>query len=193
MALGIPSISTNESVNLIKEAKKNNIDVTCSVSINNLFFNDEKLKDFDTRFKVLPPIRSEIHRKALIKAVNDGTIDFVTSDHTPIDIDNKKTDFVSSLFGSTGLESLFGALNSLFKTEKSIEILTRNKNRFGIVENKLEEGEIASLTLFNPDFKYKFSKDHIYSKSKNSCFIDSDLNGKSYGVISNNSTLLIGN
>ena len=189
----IPSISTNESVNLIKEAKKNNIDVTCSVSINNLFFNDEKLKDFDTRFKVLPPIRSEIHRKALIKAVNDGTIDFVTSDHTPIDIDNKKTDFVSSLFGSTGLESLFGALNSLFKTEKSIEILTRNKNRFGIVENKLEEGEIASLTLFNPNFKYKFSKDHIYSKSKNSCFIDSDLNGKSYGVISNNSTLLIGN
>ena len=191
--LHIPCISTKESVELIKEAKKNKMNVTCSVSINNLFFNDEKLKNFDTRFKVLPPIRSEDHRKALIKGVNDGIIDFVTSDHSPIDIDNKKTDFVNSLFGSTGLESLFGALNSLFSTDKSIEILTKNKSVFGINENKIDEGEIASLTLFDPDIKYKFSKDHIISKSKNSCFIDSDLIGKSYGIISNNSKLIIGN
>ena len=178
-------------MDLIKEAKKRKINLTSSVSINNLFFNDDKLKNFDTRFKVLPPIRSETHRKALIKGVNDGTIDFVTSDHSPVDIDNKKTDFVNSLFGSTGLESLYGALNSLFGIEKSIEILTKNKSVFGIKENKLEEGEIANLTLFNPNFKYQFTKNHILSKSKNSCFIDSELKGKSYGIISNNSTQLI--
>ena len=187
----VPCISTKESVALIKEAKKRKINLTSSVSINNLFFNDDKLKNFDTRFKVLPPIRSETHRKALIKGVNDGTIDFVTSDHSPVDIDNKKTDFVNSLFGSTGLESLYGALNSLFGIEKSIEILTKNKSIFGIKENKLEEGEIANLTLFNPNFKYQFTKNHILSKSKNSCFIDSELKGKSYGIISNNSTQLI--
>ena len=189
----IPCISTKESVGLIKLAKNNKMNITCSVSINNLFFNDEKLKNFDTRFKVLPPLRSEDHRKALIKGVNDGIIDFVTSDHSPIDIDNKKTDFVNSLFGSIGIESMFGALNSLFSTEKSIEILTKNKNVFGINENKIDEGEIASLTLFDPDIKYKFGKEHIISKSKNSCFIDSDLKGKSYGIISNNSKLIIGN
>ena len=189
----VPCISTKESVELIKEAKKNNVNVTCSVSINNLFFNDEKVKNFDTRFKVLPPIRSEVHRKALLKGLDDGIIDFVTSDHTPIDIDNKKTDFVNSLFGSTGLESFFGALNSLFSTEKSIDILTKNKNVFGIAENKIEEGEVANLTLFDPNYKYTFTKDHIISKSKNSCFIDSDLTGKSFGTISNNSIQLIEN
>ena len=187
----VPCISTKESVELIKEAKKNNVNVTCSVSINNLFFNDEKLKNFDTRFKVLPPIRSEVHRKALLKGLDEGIIDFVTSDHTPIDIDNKKTDFVNSLFGSTGLESFFGALNSLFSTEKSIDILTKNKNVFGIAENKIEEGEVANLTLFDPNYKYTFTKEHITSKSKNSCFIDSDLTGKSFGIISNNSIQLI--
>ena len=189
----VPCISTKESVELIKEAKKNNVNVTCSVSINNLFFNDEKLKNFDTRFKVIPPIRSEVHRKALLKGLDKGIIDFVTSDHTPIDIDNKKTDFVNSLFGSTGLESFFGALNSLFSTEKSIDILTKNKNVFGIAENKIEEGEVANLTLFDPNYKYTFTKDHIISKSKNSCFIDSDLTGKSFGIISNNSIQLIEN
>jgi dihydroorotase len=187
----VPCISSKESVELIKEAKKNNVNVTCSVSINNLFFNDEKLKNFDTRFKVLPPIRSEVHRKALLKGLDEGIIDFVTSDHTPIDIDNKKTDFVNSLFGSTGLESFFGALNSLFSTEKSIDILTKNKNIFGITENKIEEGEVANLTLFDPNHKYTFTKEHITSKSKNSCFIDSDLTGKSFGIISNNSIQLI--
>ena len=187
----VPCISTKESVELIKEAKKKNVNVTCSVSINNLFFNDEKLKNFDTRFKVLPPIRSEVHRKALLKGLDEGIIDFVTSDHTPIDIDNKKTDFVNSLFGSTGLESFFGALNSLFSTEKSIDILTKNKNVFGIAENKIEEGEVANLTLFDPNYKYTFTKKHITSKSKNSCFIDSDLTGKSFGIISNNSIQLI--
>lgn len=187
----VPCISSKESVELIKEAKKNNINVTCSVSINNLFFNDEKLKNFDTRFKVLPPIRSEVHRKALLKGLDEGIIDFVTSDHTPIDIDNKKTDFVNSLFGSTGLESFFGALNSLFSTEKSIDILTKNKNIFGIAENKIEEGQVANLTLFDPNYKYTFTKEHITSKSKNSCFIDSDLTGKSFGIISNNSIQLI--
>ena len=135
----IPCISAEESVKLIQEAKKNKLNVTCSVSINNLFFNDDKLKDFDTRFKVLPPIRSEEHRKALIKGLKDGIIDFVTSDHTPIDIDKKKTDFENSLFGSTGLESLYGALNSLFDLNTTIDILTRRKETFGIEKSSIND------------------------------------------------------
>ena len=187
----IPCISTEESVNLIQEAKKNKLNVTCSVSINNLFFNDDKLKDFDTRFKVLPPIRSEEHRKALIKGLKDGIIDFVTSDHTPIDIDKKKTDFENSLFGSTGLESLYGALNSLFDLNTTIDILTRRKETFGIEKSSINEGQTACLSLFNPNIKYFFSKENIISKSKNSCFIGSKLKGKAIGIISNNSIKIV--
>ena len=187
----IPCISTEESVKLIQEAKKNKLNVTCSVSINNLFFNDDKLKDFDTRFKVLPPIRSEEHRKALIKGLKDGIIDFVTSDHTPIDIDKKKTDFENSLFGSTGLESLYGALNSLFDLNTTIDILTRRKETFGIEKSSINEGQTACLSLFNPNIEYEFLKENIISKSKNSCFIGSKLKGKALGIISNNSIRLI--
>ena len=189
----IPCISTQESVKLIREAKKNKLNVTCSVSINNLFFNDDKLKDFDTRFKVLPPIRSEEHRKALIKGLKDGIIDFVTSDHTPIDIDKKKTDFENSLFGSTGLESLYGALNSLFDLNTTIDILTRRKDTFGIEKSSINEGQTACLSLFNPNIEYEFLKENIISKSKNSCFIGSKLKGKALGIISNNSIRLIEN
>jgi dihydroorotase len=187
----IPCISTEESVKLIQEAKKNKLNVTCSVSINNLFFNDDKLKDFDTRFKVLPPIRSEEHRKALIKGLKGGIIDFVTSDHTPIDIDKKKTDFENSLFGSTGLESLYGALNSLFDLNTTIDILTRRKETFGIEKSSINEGQTACLSLFNPNIEYEFLKENIISKSKNSCFIGSKLKGKALGIISNNSIRLI--
>ena len=189
----IPCISTEESVKLIREAKKNKLNITCSVSINNLFFNDDKLKDFDTRFKVLPPIRSEEHRKALVKGLKDGIIDFVTSDHTPIDIDKKKTDFENSLFGSTGLESLYGALNSLFDLNTTIDILTRRKDIFGIEKSSIKEGQTACLSLFNPNIKYEFLKENIISKSKNSCFIGSKLKGKALGIISNNSIRLIEN
>ena len=189
----IPCISTQESVKLIREAKKNKLNVTCSVSINNLFFNDDKLKDFDTRFKVLPPIRSEEHRKALIKGLKDGIIDFVTSDHAPIDIDKKKTDFENSLFGSTGLESLYGALNSLFDLNTTIDILTRRKETFGIEKSSINEGQTACLSLFNPNIEYEFLKENIISKSKNSCFIGSKLKGKALGIISNNSIRLIEN
>ena len=187
----IPTISTTGSVKLINEAKSKGLKVWCSVSINNLFFNDDKLKDFDTRFKVMPPIRDEKTRKELIKYVNDGSIDLVTCDHCPIDIDNKKTDFENSFFGSTGLESSFGALNSLFDLNKTIKILTSGYDTFSINKPSLSVGSKAKLTLFNPDIKYTFSKSNILSKSKNSSFIDSKLKGKAYGIVSNSKILIV--
>ena len=187
----IPTISTTGSVKLIKEAKSKGLKVWCSVSINNLFFNDDKLKDFDTRFKVMPPIRDEKTRKELIKNVNDGSFDLVTCDHCPIDIDNIKIDFENSFFGSTGLESSFGALNSLFDLNKTIKILTSGYDTFSINKPSLSVGSEAKLTLFNPDIKYTFSKSNILSKSKNSSFIDSKLKGIAYGIVSNSKILIV--
>ena len=88
--LHIPTISTKKSVELIKEAKKKGLNVTCSVAIFNLVLTDAVLEGFDTNYKILPPLRTKEDTKALLKGLKDGTIDGVTSDHNPIDVEHKK-------------------------------------------------------------------------------------------------------
>ena len=188
--LHIPTISTKNSLDLIKKAKSKGLNVSCSVAIHNLIFNEEKLKDFDTRFKVLPPLRSEKDRLALIKGVKNGEIDLVTSDHCPIDIENKKTDIYNAKFGTIGLESFFGALNSLFTTEETIEILTKGREIFNIETIQFKEGSTANLSLFTVDDEYEFSKENILSKSKNSAFLGFKMQGRPIGIINSNKTCI---
>lgn len=109
--LHIPTISTKKSVKLIKDAKNKGLNVTCSVAAHNLVLTDSELFSFNTNTKVLPPLRTQTDNKALIKGVNDGVIDIITSDHNPIDIEHKNLEYVGAKFGTIGLESLFGALN----------------------------------------------------------------------------------
>ena len=184
--LHIPTISTEKSVQLIKEAKKKGLDVSCSVAIHNLILTDEELKEYDANSKVLPPLRTSKDAKALIKGLKDGTIDMVTSDHNPIDVENKKVEFDHALFGSIGLESAFGALSTIFDTEKTIDLLTAGKERFGIAKSEIAEGKPADLSLFIPGEEYIFDKSNIFSTSKNSIFLNKKLQGKAYGVITQN-------
>lgn len=184
--LHIPTISTAASVKLIANAKKKGLDVTCSVAIHNLFFSDNELKEFDTHFKVSPPLRSKTDCKALIKGLKDGTVDFVTSDHVPIDIEHKRVEFDNALDGTLGLESAFGALNSLFGAEESVALLTKGRARFKVDTPAFKEGAKANLTLFDPDEAYTFAQENIASTSKNSMFLGAELKGKVYGTINNN-------
>jgi dihydroorotase len=184
--LHIPTISTINSVALIREAKKKKLDVTCSVAIHNLCFIDEVLNDFNSHFKVLPPLRTQEDVEALIEGVKDGTIDMVTSDHMPIDVEQKKVEFDHAEFGTIGLESAFGALQNIFTLKKTIDVLTKGKPRFGLNDAPINIGEKANITLFNPDTKYTFSKSDIISKSKNAIFENENLKGQVYGIISNN-------
>tara|TARA_Y100000816_G_C25859617_1_gene448885 strand:- start:8 stop:721 length:714 start_codon:yes stop_codon:yes gene_type:complete len=190
--LHIPTISTKSSVDLIRQAKDKGLDISCSVSIHNLFFNEDKLMDFDTRFKLLPPLRTELDRKALIKGVDDGTIDMVTSDHCPIEIDSKKMDITNALFGSIGIESIFGALLSIFSLEKTIKILTKGRERFNITTPEIKLGNYANISLFLPNQKYIVEKSNIKSKSKNSSFIGSELKGKAIGSINGGKIIMNG-
>ena len=183
--LHIPTISTAKSVALIKEAKARKLDVTCSVAIHNLCFTDEALNDFDTNFKVIPPLRTQNDVKALIEGLKDGTIDMVTSDHAPIDIEEKKVEFDHANYGTIGLESAFGALRTVLSTKKTIEVLTRGKSRFGIEPNPIKIGNELNATLFNPNDTYTFSVNDIKSRSKNAIFKGSSLKGKVYGIIAN--------
>jgi len=184
--LHIPTISTTKSVELIRAAKASKLNVSCSVAVHNLFFSDSSLLNFNTNFKVLPPLRTKEDIKSLIEGVKDGTIDMVTSDHNPLNIELKKTEFDNAEFGTIGLESIFGALNTLFSTKMTIKLLTSGRDVFKIPQNKIQIGEIANLTLFNPNKEYIFNDKHIFSKSKNSIFLDSKLSGKVYGVINKN-------
>ncbi|MCK5400220.1 MAG: dihydroorotase [Flavobacteriaceae bacterium] len=188
--LHIPTISTAKSVELIRNAKKNKLDVSCSVAIHNLIFTDEKLNSFDTNFKVSPPLRTQEDIVALITGLKDGTIDMVTSDHNPLDIELKKVEFDYAAFGTIGLESAFGVLNSILTTKSSVNLLTKGKERFGIKTSPINIGNKLNITLFNPDITYVFSTKDIISKSKNTIFDAYTLKGKPYGIISNDKIIL---
>ncbi|HSP12293.1 MAG TPA: dihydroorotase [Salegentibacter sp.] len=187
--LHIPTISTEKSVKLIKDAKKKGLDVTCSVAIHNLLLTDELLNEFDTNAKLLPPLRTKKDSKALINGLKDGTIDMVTSDHMPIDTEHKKVEFDNALFGSIGLESAFGALNTIFTPEESIDLLTRGKERFKINNPEITEGNPANLSLFEVKEEYTFGLEHILSNSKNSIFLGKKMKGKALGIVTEKGSL----
>ncbi|MFI0491596.1 dihydroorotase family protein [Flavobacterium sp.] len=188
--LHIPTISTAKSVQLIKDAKAKGLNVTCSVAVHHLVLTDETLESFDTRYKVLPPLRTETDRKALLAGILDNTIDIITSDHNPIDIEHKKMEFDGAKNGTIGLESAFGALLTVLPLEKVIEKLTSGKTTFGIENQPIDEGKIANITLFNPEGKSIFTKENILSKSKNSAFLGVELKGKTYGIFNQGKLVL---
>ena len=188
--LHIPTISTAKSVQLIKEAKAKGLNVTCSVAVHHLVLTDSTLKGFDTRYKVSPPLRTETDRNALLEGIKNETIDMITSDHNPIDIEHKKMEFDTAKNGTIGLESAFGALMTVLSLETIIEKLTAGKAIFSIESNSIDEGLQANLTLFNPEPKSIFTKSNILSKSKNSAFLGMEIKGKVYGIVNQKKIIL---
>ena len=190
--LHIPTISTQGSIKLIKEAKAKGLNVTCSVAVHNLVLNDEILMGFDSRYKVLPPLREEATRKALVEAVLEGTIDCITSDHNPLDIELKKLEFDLAKDGTIGLESAFGALLTILPLEVIINKLTANKLVFNIDNPSIEIGNKADISLFTTEENWTFGKENILSKSKNSAFLGQKMKGKVIGIY-NNGQLIMNN
>ena len=188
--LHIPTISTAKSVALIQEAKAKGLQVSCSVAVHHLVLTDEQLEEFDTRFKVSPPLRTETDRLALIEGIKNGTIDIITSDHNPIDIEHKKMDFDTAKSGTIGLESAFCSLLTVLPIEIIIEKLTAARAIFGIENPSISEGAKANLSLFNPEGKSTFTSESILSKSKNSAFIGTEIKGKVYGIVNQNQLIL---
>lgn len=186
----VPTISTAKSVEMIKEAKAKGLNVTCSVAVHNLVLTDEVLTNFDTRFKVNPPIRDAAHQKTLINGVLDGTIDVITSDHCAMDIEHKKMEFDMAKDGTIGLESAFGALLGILPLDVVVEKLQAAKSIFLNDSNGIKVGSKADLTLFDPSKEYTFTKNDILSKSKNSAFLNHKMKGFVYGIYHNNKLVI---
>lgn len=183
--LHIPTLSTAESLKLIAAYKKTAKNVTCSVAIHHLILSSKELESFDTRFKIQPPLRDEKEVKQLKQYLDNGVIDLVTSDHTPLTIEHKDLEFDRATAGTIGLESLFGALNNIIDTPQAVQLLT---NGYGIFNQKTPQiavGEIANLTLFEPEFTYVFEDKHIVSTSKNAVFLGKQMKGKVVGIVNN--------
>ena len=189
--LHIPTISTSGSVKLIAEAKKKGLDISCSASAHHLFLTDHELADFNTNCKVIPPLRTKADVNALVKAVNNGIIDMITSDHNPLDVELKKVELENAADGTIGLESFFGVVNSKIELDQLINSITVNpRKRFGIAVPVISEGETADITFFNPQETYEFTEKNILSASKNSAFLGKHLKGRAYGIFNNNKLIL---
>lgn len=178
-------VSGKKSIFLISEAKKEGLQVSCSVTPYHLYFCDEDLSDYDTNLKVNPPIRTKSDREALITAVKDGTIDFIASHHQPQDYDHKVCEFEKASFGMETLESVFSvAMTVGIEPELFVKMQTENIRKiFRRPQINIEEGALASLTIFDPESNFTFSKENIFSKSSNNAFINKKLKGKVFGII----------
>ena len=189
--LHIPTISTARSVDLIAAAKSRGLQVTCGVTPHHLLLEDSALNLTDTHTKTLPPLRSKTDQKMLLEGVKEGIIDCICSDHTPINIEDKKVPYQQARYGSIGMESLFGVLRTVLDTETIIDFLTvRPRKIFGMNPLKIAENGTAELTLFNPDGTGVFKDTDIKSTSKNAIFLNYHTVGKTYGVIANAKTNL---
>ncbi len=186
--LHFTGISTMEGVELIRKAKNEGLKVTCDVYAQNLVFTQESILGFDASFKLLPPLREEADRIALINGLKDGTIDFVCSDHTPEDIENKEVEFDQAAFGMIGVQTLFPLLNEVSElslTEKITLISEKPRQIFGLKSNTIAENEFANLTLFNPTGSLNYDDIDSHSKSNNTPLHGMKLKGIVYGLVNN--------
>lgn len=179
--LHVPHVSSSGGAANIRRMKKLNPNITAEVTPHHLFFNDQALLEYNTNFKVAPPIRTEDDRKELIKAVKDGTFDCIATDHAPHTIDEKEATFESAPFGMIGLESCFGAVNKVLDMplKELLKLLTVNPRRvMGFEEDLFKIDCAAELTILDPAQEWIYKEQNIYSKSRNTPFIGEKLKGK---------------
>jgi dihydroorotase len=174
------TISTARSVELIREAKRKGLEVTCDVAAHHLVLTDEALMGFDSMYKVKPPLRTKDDVLALIKGLKDGTIDAIVSQHTPHEVEFKDVEFEVAEYGITGFQTALPlALQSGLPLELLVEKLAINPREIlGLSVPVIAEGERANLVLFDTGAEWEYSNKNNRSKSVNSPFFGQQLKGK---------------
>ena len=178
-------VSLPKSIEYVSRARQGGIAVTCSITPQHLYFCDADLEGYDTRLRIDPPLRTASDREALRAAVLDGRVDCVSSHHQPHELDRKACEFAYASPGMTGLETCFGALGAIgVPTERIVELLSQNPRRiFGLPAATIREGSEADITLFDPDTRYTFTREHIRSRSSNNPFLGKELKGRVVGIL----------
>jgi dihydroorotase len=182
------TISTNRSVELIREAKHKGLQVTCDVAAHHLVLTDEALKGFDSQYKVKPPLRTQSDVDALIAGLKDGSIDAIVSQHTPHEVEFKNVEFEVAEFGIIALQTAFSlALKAGLSPELIVEKMSINPRMILALQPvTIAEGKKANLTVFDSKAEWEYTKQNNRSKSYNSPFIGQNLKGKVLFVFNNN-------
>lgn len=184
--LHIAHISTERSLNLVREAKREGLPVTCEVTPHHLFLTEDDISEetYDTNLKVNPPLRTANDAKALVEGLLDGSIDTVVSDHAPHAKHEKDCEFEIAFFGTIGLETTVPLLVSKLVQKNQLswnrffELLSLNpRNILRLEQASFEPGKAADITVIDPLKSITITEDYFYSKAKNSAFLGMQLAG----------------
>ncbi len=178
-------ISTKESVEAIRQAKKRGVNVTCETAPHYFTLTDADVKDYDTNFKMNPPLRSEEDRQAVIQGLSDGTIDVIASDHAPHSVVEKDMEFDMAAFGIVGLEtslslSLKLVHDGFLTMGNLVNKMAKNPAKIIGVNNDIKPGNIADLTIIDPEDIYEIDPGTFKSRSKNSPFSGIKVKGRAF-------------
>lgn len=180
----VAHVSTARTVALVRDAKRRGLNVTCEVTPHHLALTDEACSHYDTRTKVMPPLRTTADQEALLEALADGTIDCIATDHAPHSPVEKEVEFECAAPGMLGLETAlplildFVRMGSLDE-KRAIQALTSAPARaFGLPGGALAVGAVADITVIDPERPVTISAEGLHSKSKNTPFLGQTLAGR---------------
>lgn len=187
-------ISTKTSVNMIRDAKKRGVKITCETCPHYFCFTVDEVLTSGTNAKMNPPLRDEKDRQAIIEALKDGTIDAIITDHAPHSEEEKERELSKAPNGIIGFETALPAINTylidknLLTEMDMVKLTSYNPAKLlNLDKGEIKEGKIADLTIYDPEESYIYTKDMIVSKSKNTPFIGKKLKGKvKYTIVNGN-------
>ncbi|MFK5924675.1 MAG: dihydroorotase [Verrucomicrobiota bacterium] len=193
----IQHVSSAEGVATIRRFKEAGVRVTCEVTPHHLIFNEQHVGDYDTHYKMNPPLRAAEDCESLQQALVEGLIDVIATDHAPHTEFEKNSDFGSAPFGITGLDTALVSLyhhfvkSGVFGWDVLVKRYSAEPRRLANLEPvPITEGGVAEFIVFDPNRKTKFSKDFMQSKSSNTPFLDQELDGQIISVIKDGEFLL---
>ncbi len=184
----ISTISTEGAVKLIRKAKQDGLKVTCDVAVHHLVFTEEQLNQFDSNYKVKPPLRAQSDVDALLEGLKDGTIDAITAQHRPQEIEHKAVEFEIAAYGILGLQTALPLLLSAGLDAQQIadKLAVGPRRVLNMSVPSIEIGETANFVVYNPNQSWMYNQASNRSKSRNSPILDQQLTGKIKLVYNNN-------
>jgi dihydroorotase len=192
--LHLSRISSARSIEAIRQAKKKKLNVSCDITSYQALLDDSLLRDFDTNYKVNPPLREKEDLAALIAGLKDGTIDVLCSGHLPQDTESKVLEFDHADFGIINLQTFASQLATLSKSVDIHDLIEKvtlaPRKLLKCEEPVIEKDAKANLTLFDPNARWKFGSEENQSKSNNSPWLNKELVGKTKAVFNNSKHLI---
>lgn len=176
----ISNISTAGAVALLKKAKKDGVRISCDVAAHHLVFTEELLNDFDSNYKVKPPLRAKSDVRALLAGLKEGTIDAVCSQHRPHEIEHKDVEFEIAAYGIIALQTVLPLLikAGLDAVQIAEKLAVNPRILLGLEVPVIAEGKLANFTVYNPTEEWLFDSASNRSKSSNSPLLNKKLTGK---------------